>query len=123
MIESHYLKDDIRNIQQLLAIPVLRKFETKNLGNLVRLSKIRRYEDGEIIIQEGSTDQWLYFLLSGSIRITKNGVEIAKIDRMGELFGEMRMIDGLSRSTSVMAEGKTMCLAVDTASKTRVSED
>ena len=50
-------------------------------------------------------------------------MEIVKIDRMGELFGEMRMIDGLSRSTSVFADGTTLCLAVDTASKHRLSED
>ena len=74
MLESRYLKDNIENIQKLLAIPALKNFETKSLGKLLRLSKIREYEDGECIIEEGDYDPWLYFLLSGGIRITKEGI-------------------------------------------------
>lgn len=123
MLESKYLKDDIKNIQQLLAIPALKKFETQDLARLLRLSKIRKYEDAEVIIQEYDKDPWLYFLLSGAIRVSKGGVDIATIDRMGEIFGEMSLIDGLSRSTSVYASGKTICLSVDTASKERLDSD
>jgi len=123
MIESKYLKDDISNIQKLFAIPALKSFETKDLAKLLRLSKIRRYEDKEIIIQEGFTDHWLYFLLSGKIRISKGEIDICTIDKMGEIFGEMRIVDGLSRSTSVYAESRTTCLAVDTSSKHRLGSD
>ncbi len=115
MIESKYLKDDIKNIQKLLSIPTLKKFETKNLGRLLRLSKIRQYEDGEGIINEGDEDSWLYFLLTGKVRITKEGVKIASLSKEGDFFGEMRILDSLSRSASVFAEGRTVCLAVDTA--------
>lgn len=123
MIESKYLKDDIKNIRQLCTIPGLKSFETKDLAKLLKLSKIRQYTDEEIIIQEGATDQWLYFLLSGKIRISKNGVHISTFDNTGEVFGEMRIIDGLSRSTSIHAEGKTTCLAVDTSAKHRLDSD
>jgi CRP-like cAMP-binding protein len=118
MLESRYLKDNIENIQKLLAIPALK---TKSLGKLLRLSKIREYEDGERIIKEGDFDPWLYFMLSGKIRITKEGLEIGTIDKKGEIFGEMRVIDSLSRSASVHAVGKTTCLAVDTSAKRRLS--
>jgi CRP-like cAMP-binding protein len=121
MLESRYLKDNIENIQKLLAIPALKNFETKSLGKLLRLSKIREYDEGERIIKEGDFDPWLYFLLSGKIRITKEGLEIGSIDEKGEIFGEMRVIDSLSRSASVYAVGKTMCLAVDTSAKRRLS--
>ncbi len=71
MQETRYLKDNIENIQRLLTIPALRNFETSNLSRLLRLSKIRDYEAGEKIIQEGDNDPWLYFLLDGRIRIEK----------------------------------------------------
>jgi CRP-like cAMP-binding protein len=103
MLESRYLKDNIENIQKLLAIPALKNFETRR------------------IIKEGDFDPWLYFILSGKIRITKEGLEIGTIDEKGEIFGEMRVIDSLSRSASVYAIGKTMCLAVDTSAKRRLS--
>ena len=122
MLESRYLKDNIENIQKLLTIHALRNFETKNLQKLLRLSKIREYEDGEEIIKEGALDPWLYFLLAGKIRITKENLEINTIDKKGEIFGEMRIIDSMKRSASVHAVGKTVCLAVDTSAKNRISD-
>ena len=61
MIESKYLKDSVQNIQKLMNIAPLRKFETKYLGQLIRLSKIREYAPGEPIIKEGGQDTWIYF--------------------------------------------------------------
>jgi CRP-like cAMP-binding protein len=122
MFESKYLKDNIENIQKLLGIPALKNFETKSLQKLLRLSKIREYEDGELIIAEGDLDPWLYFLLSGKIRITKEGLTINTIDKKGEIFGEMRIVDSMKRSASVKALGKTICLAVDTSAKNRISD-
>jgi len=123
MFESKYLKNNIQNIQRLMTIPALKHFETSNVGKLLRLSKIREYEHGELIIKEGELDPWLYFLLSGQIRIEKKGKNIATIDQKGEIFGEMRIVDSLSRSASVYAEGKTICLAVDTSAKERLVTD
>ena len=123
MIESKYLKENLENIQKLMTIPALKNFETRSLGKLLRLSKVRQYEDGERIIQEGALDPWLYFLLSGKIRISKENLDIGTIDRQGEIFGEMRIIDSLSRSASVYAVGQTICLAVDTSAKDRLSSD
>ena len=121
MLESKYLKDNIENIQKLLGISALKNFETKSLQKLLRLSRIREYEDGEVIIQEGALDPWLYFLLSGKIRISKEVMEINTIDKKGEIFGEMRIVDFMKRSASVVAVGKTICLAVDTSAKNRIS--
>ena len=42
---------------------------------------------------------------------------------MGEIFGEMRIIDSLSRSASVYAVGKTVCMAVNTSGKEKYSPD
>lgn len=123
MIESKYLKENLENIQKLMTIPALKNFETRSLGKLLRLSKVRQYEDGERVIQEGALDPWLYFLLSGKIRISKENLDIGTIDRQGEIFGEMRIIDSLSRSASVYAVGKTICLAVDTSAKDRLSAE
>ncbi len=124
MIESDYLKDNVQNLQTLLKIYPLRSFETKNLQQLLRLSKIKEYEHGEQIIKENENDPWIFFLLSGKVRVERKDVEIGIIDREGEIFGEMRLLNGLARSASVHAEGKTVCLGVDTsAASTRLTSD
>lgn len=120
MIESRYLQDNIENIRRLMSIPALRNFETKALGKLLKLSKIREYDDGEVIIREGDQDTWLYFLLSGKILISKGGVGIGTIDEVGEIFGEMRIVDSLHRSATVQAVGQTVVLSVNTTAKHRM---
>ncbi len=120
MLESKYLKDNIQNIQRLMSIPALKDFETRNLSKILRLSKIREYEDGETIIKEGDIDPWLYFLLSGQVRVKKGGEEITCISTTGEIFGEMRIVDDKARSASVIADGRTVCLAVNTTAHQRL---
>lgn len=121
MIESKFLKENIENIQRLMSISALKHFETRNLGKLLRLSKIRQYEPGEAIIHEGDRDTWLYFLLSGEVRISKEGEEISTIGRRGDIFGEMRIIDDRNRSATVSAIDKVVALAVDTSAKNRMA--
>lgn len=123
MIESKYLKDNIENIQKLLTIPCLKSFQTRSVGKLLKLSKIREYQNGEVIIREGGQDAWMYILLSGKVRILKENQQISTIDKSGEIFGEMRIIDNKERSASATAVGKTVCLAVNTDASCRLSED
>jgi len=120
MKESKYLKDNIENIQKLMRIPALRNFEIDKLSNILRLSKIRKYKDKEAVIVEGDTDPWLYFLLEGEVKIVKNNHEISTIKRIGEIFGEMRLIDKQDRSASVIAVGDVTCLGVNTGAGDRI---
>ena len=120
MIESKYLKDNIQNIQKLMSLTPFRKFETDKLRQLIRLSKIREYGHEETIIEEGGEDPFLFFLLTGKVQVLKEGLLISTIDKEGEIFGEMRVLDGLTRSATARAEGKTVCLAVDTAATERL---
>ena len=124
MLESKYLKDNVQNIQKLMALPPLKKFETERLGQLARLSKIREYDPSENIIIEGEKDRWIYFLLSGKVQVAKQGVPVAVMDKEGMLFGELSILDGKTRSASVTALSRTQCLAVNIAATDRLpSED
>ena len=113
MIESDYLKDNRELIQKLRQIPTLSHFTENDLHGALQLSKIRKYEPGELIIEEGSYDNWIYFLVSGKVRIVKQGKELSVVSRTGDVFGEMGVIDGSARSASVYAIDDTACLATD----------
>lgn len=123
MLESKYLKENSENIQRLMTLPPLKKYETASLGPLVRLCKIREYESEERIIEEGARDRWVYFLLSGKVNVLKRGIRIASIDQIGSLFGKLSILDGKERSASVSAATRTTCLAVDTAASGRLSSE
>lgn len=111
--ESDYLKENMALIQSIKHMPSLKNFEEKDIHELLRLSNVIQYKSGELILEEGSRDKLLYFLVSGKVRITKHGEDLAVIRRSGDVFGEMGIIDGSARSASVYALEKTVCLLID----------
>ena len=113
MRESKYLKQNTENIQKLMAIPSLRDFEANSLGALLKLSKVRQYDYGECIIKEGDCDPWLYILVSGKVRIVKEGSDLAVLRRNGDIFGEMGLLGGTPRSASAYAVTEAVCLTTD----------
>lgn len=113
MIESDYLEDSEKFIQKLRQIPSLAPFDEDGLKGLLTLSKIRQYEPGEYILEEGSYDSWIYFLVSGKVQVSKKGKDLSVLNRTGDIFGEMGIIDGSVRSASVRTIEKTVCLATD----------
>jgi len=123
MIESKYLKENNENVMKLLEIDHLKNVDPKSLMCLLRQSKIRKYEDGEAVINEGDRDPWLFFLISGSVKVVREGQLIYTVDKKGEIFGEMSLIDRSPRSVSILADGIAACLAVDTASSNRLPPD
>ncbi|MFH1990927.1 MAG: cyclic nucleotide-binding domain-containing protein [Pseudomonadota bacterium] len=121
MIESEYLKDNVEMIQKLRQMPTLELFDEKSLKGALQLSKIRQYGPGELIIKEDSYDDRIYFLISGQVRIEKDGKELSVLKRGGDVFGEMGVIDGSARSASAYAVGDVVCLAIDASYIDRLS--
>ncbi|MBW1765430.1 MAG: Crp/Fnr family transcriptional regulator [Deltaproteobacteria bacterium] len=121
MIESDYLKDNSDIVQKLRKIPTLEPFDEKDLHGALQLSKIRKYEPGELILGEGLYDCWIYFLVSGKVRVDKQGEALTILKRRGDVFGEMSIIDGSPRSASVYAIDETVCLATDASYIDRLS--
>jgi CRP-like cAMP-binding protein len=82
---------------------------------IIKLSRLRKYEPGEVLIKEGDYDQYIYFLIGGDLAIESNGAEVGHIRRLGDVFGEMGIIDGSPRSATIRAVSPSLCLAVDGA--------
>ena len=121
MIESDYLKDNIDLLHRIGHMPTLDLFSEDELKGALQLSKIRKYDAGEVIIEEGYLDCWIYFLVSGEVKIVKKDEEISILNRTGDVFGEMGIIDGSPRSASVQAVSETVCLATDASFIDRLS--
>ena len=114
MKETGYLKDRPELVKDLMKIPILSRLKERDIKNLIKMSKIKTYDAGEVICEEGLNDKWIYFLTKGRVRIVKEGKELSILEKRGEVFGEMSVIDGRPRSASVYALETTVCLATDT---------
>ncbi len=116
MTTENYLRDNDASVQHLRSIPALESFTEKDLSELLTVSRIETYIDGEQIIEEKNTsDSRVYYLISGKAKVMKGGKELIVLRRTGDVFGEIGVITGITRSASVFAVGRTMCLAVDLA--------
>jgi len=122
MQESPYLEGNEFLLDKLKHLPFLGSVSGKYIKDILRLSKIRTFADGEVITREKTYDSWVYILFSGAVKIVKHGKEIARLDEVGNTFGELAVIDGKARSASVEAIGPTVCLAIDASFMNETAE-
>ena len=72
--------------------------------------ELRAYEDGDIVFEEGEEGGHLYIVVSGHVRIRKEGDLFATVlaeCSPGDMFGELAMIDCHPHSASAVADGAT----------------
>ncbi|MFH1349697.1 MAG: cyclic nucleotide-binding domain-containing protein [Pseudomonadota bacterium] len=122
MVDHSYLRENRDIIEKLNAIPILRQFKEKDLQGLMGLSKFVKYEPGELIVKEGQTANCVFLIMSGKVGIEKQGETIGILKRRGDIFGEMGIIDGSSRSASIIAIEETVCLVIDVSYVDRLTE-
>jgi len=113
MPTAEKIKDSVDIIEKIKTMPALESFDENDLKELLRISKIVRYEPGELIVDESSYDGWIYYLISGRVRIVKAGNELAVLQRTGDVFGEVGSMGSGELSVSVFALDEATCLKID----------
>jgi uncharacterized protein (TIGR02266 family) len=74
------------------------------------------YDDGYVVIKEGTPGDWLYVVLSGSVEISKiiNGKKyVIDVLKPGEVFGEVGFLGGKKRTATATTVGQTTLGIVD----------
>jgi CRP-like cAMP-binding protein len=113
---SDKLDSRVDIIEKIKTMPALESFDDNDLKELLRISKIVRYAPKELIVDESSYDGWIYYLISGRVRIVKAGNELAVLQRTGDVFGEVGSMGRGDLSVSVYALDEATCLKIDISS-------
>jgi len=74
------------------------------------------YQDGQVIFKEGSSGDWVYVVLSGSVEISKTiGERKATLAVLepGEVFGELSYLGAIKRTATAQVIGKTTLGVLD----------
>ena len=76
----------------------------------------KTFNDGDIIIKEGDKGNTFFQLLEGKAAVYKNydhddQVKLTVLEA-GQYFGEMAVIEGYPRSTSIVAEGEAKVVEI-----------
>ncbi len=77
---------------------------TTRLNQLYSLGSRRSFHAQEVIFREGDPGTTMLWVLSGTVGVLKENIEISRAGR-GEFIGEMSLIDESPRSATVIAEG------------------
>lgn len=77
------------------------------------------YEDGQIIFKEGSSGDWVYAILSGSVEISRTVAGktfVMSLLQPDEVFGELGFFGRIKRTATARAVGKTTVGVLDRTS-------
>jgi CRP-like cAMP-binding protein len=93
---------------------LFREFADEELDMVRIVTDEGTYDDGQLIIKEGSTGERLYLIDAGKCSVTAQvsgaGTEEIKLLEDGDFFGEMSLIEAAPVSATVYARGKCRLL-------------
>ena len=83
---------------------------------MLNIASEETYKDGDIIIKEGSSGDWVYIIRSGAVEISKTigGKKfVIELLQPGEVFGELGFLGGIKRTATACAVGETTVGVLD----------
>jgi len=98
-------------VEALKGVQLFAELDRKELEQVARLLKERRFSRGETVIMEGSGGAAFFLIDSGEATVSIRGVEQATL-RQGDYFGELALIDGGPRSATVTAASDLVCFGL-----------
>ena len=103
---------DPSDTQSMLAgLDLFRGLSTRQVKRLVGLAKEVDFQPGHTMAAEGLGALAFHLVLSGEAAVTRDGQELGRLGS-GDYFGEISMIDGKSRSATVVAVQQVRTLAI-----------
>jgi CRP/FNR family cyclic AMP-dependent transcriptional regulator len=76
---------------------------------------IQAFQEGTIVLAEGSRTGRLLFLLQGVVDVVKDGWHIARVDKPGAVFGDMAVLRNKPHSADVVVIQRSSFFVVDDA--------
>lgn len=95
-------------------LPWLIRLDEEVFQQLVKGFEIRHFQAGVILLKEQDTDNGMFVIVQGEVRIEMRG-SILDVVGTGSLIGEMAVLTGYPRSASVIAESPVTVLWMGSA--------
>jgi CRP/FNR family transcriptional regulator, cyclic AMP receptor protein len=96
---------------------LFRELRPDLLDRVLRLSRAQHYQRGAMIFQVGDDGIALYGVAEGLVRIWTPGSDGRELTivlmEAGDIFGEIALLDGLSRTANATAIEDTILIAID----------
>ena len=84
----------------------------RSLGELARSGTVREPVVGSEIVKQGEPSQQLWILLTGELEILIDGDSINRIDRPGDVVGQISAVSMIPATATVRVASPSTCLCV-----------
>lgn len=98
-------------IEALRRVPLFADLNKRELQQVARLFKERRFPKGETVVQEGSGGAAFFVIEAGKATVWVGGKERSTLGP-GDFFGEIALIDEGARMASITAADDLVCFGV-----------
>ncbi|MDX9972862.1 MAG: cyclic nucleotide-binding domain-containing protein [FCB group bacterium] len=93
-------------------VELFRGIAPDDVHKILHKGMTMRAERGQTIFHKGTTGNTMYIILGGSVALFDGKKQLATL-RVGDMFGEMALINNEPRSASALAAEETMLFALD----------
>ena len=97
--------------------PIFSDLEPAAFDQLCRYAKLSTLKRGATIFSKGDAGHSLFAVISGTVKISSSSAEgrsaILNLIGSGEVFGEVALLDGLSRTTDAIANSDCEIFVID----------
>ncbi len=94
----------------LKKVPLFSTLSKRHLGDIAKHTDQVQVETNRVLVQQGKPGWEFIFIVEGKARVEKDGKVIRQLSQ-GDFFGEISLIDGEPRTSTVIAE-TTMTLLI-----------
>jgi serine/threonine protein phosphatase PrpC len=99
-------------LEVLKGMQMFRYLSYKELVRVANIADIIEVANDKTIFTQGQPGDAMFVVLSGSVRLSKDGAVVAKLDK-GQHFGEMSLVDRSMRSLTAVAAEPTRLITIN----------
>jgi signal transduction histidine kinase len=94
------VKNDLKDFTKLKIFSLFNNLSRDELNLIAQNTEVLNFEKAEVVCEEDTGSDSMYFIFTGAVSISKKGVSFANLVA-GEYFGEMSLITGTNRNATV----------------------
>jgi tetratricopeptide (TPR) repeat protein len=119
--------DDTEELKELQASSLFASFERETLVQILASTKLRSYDEGDIIVTEGEPGASLFLIVGGTVKVFTRAEDGANLPLAelgpGDFFGEVSLLTGKPRTATITAGTKVSAIELDRAAVDEIARE